>query len=218
MDTLVVIGDLTASESFTESSFFVQNDLYKILKNVLASSVISKIEPVFNTGSEIIASMSLSDKHEVELTKLKFWEIIVWTVANSVADDAKCQTMLLERHEDLIETCFSLAQAANEKINLELCFMLINLFKNKQIKRYLFGIEGKKKRQQCDSSYSSFKESDRGLTNDGGSRGQNRTLNYANEEEGEVKKLFVRILEVLTRIIKDRPISRVQETDDSLDY
>ena len=64
MDVLVVIGDLTASESFTESAFFVQNDLYSVLNNILASPIIAKIEPVFNPSSEISAGS--------DLTKVKF--------------------------------------------------------------------------------------------------------------------------------------------------
>lgn len=60
MDTLVVIGDLTASESFSEETLFVQNDLFKILKSVLNSKIIAKIEPEFSSVAE------------KSLTKLKF--------------------------------------------------------------------------------------------------------------------------------------------------
>ena len=102
MDTLVVIGDLTASESFSEAILFVQNDLFKVMKSVLTSPVINKIEPVFNSAPK------------KNLTKLKFWEMIVWTVANSVADDEKCRVVLLDKHFELIDVCFGLAEAKNE--------------------------------------------------------------------------------------------------------
>lgn len=78
MDTLVVIGDLTASQCFTESSFFADNDMFKVLKTVMASPAIAKIEPVFNSASDN------------KLSKLKFWETVTWMVANAVADDQRC--------------------------------------------------------------------------------------------------------------------------------
>ena len=82
----------------------------------MASNAIAKIEPVFTTVSDN------------KLSRLKFWETITWTLSNAVADDQKCQSVLLSKHYDLIETCFELAEVAqNDKINLELCYLLENL-------------------------------------------------------------------------------------------
>ena len=50
MDTFVVIGDLTASEGFPESAFFVENNLFSLLKNSLESNAISSLEN-FNSSS-----------------------------------------------------------------------------------------------------------------------------------------------------------------------
>ena len=44
MDTLVVIGDLTASEGFKETTFFVENNLFSVLKTCLDSAAISSLE------------------------------------------------------------------------------------------------------------------------------------------------------------------------------
>ena len=132
MDTLVVIGDLTASESFSEETFFVQNDLFKILKSVLSSPIIAKIEPEFSLVTE------------KSLTKLKFQETVVWTVANALADNENCRIALIENHYDLIAACFSLAEAKTEKIDIEICFMIDNLLQSrKMIKKHLFSTEKK---------------------------------------------------------------------------
>lgn len=55
MDTLVVLGDLVASEYFTESVLFVENDFYRVLYQVLQSALIEKIEPIFNPSSELVS-------------------------------------------------------------------------------------------------------------------------------------------------------------------
>ena len=52
MDTLVVIGDLTASELFKESLLFVDYDMYGVLMRVLNSPVVDQIEPFYNPNSE----------------------------------------------------------------------------------------------------------------------------------------------------------------------
>ena len=46
MDTLVVCGDLTASGSFSEATFFVANGLFATLDTVLTSPVIAYFDPV----------------------------------------------------------------------------------------------------------------------------------------------------------------------------
>ena len=51
MDTLIVIGDLVASESFMEKAFFVDNNLFKVLLTALNSKAIGLIDPIFNIYS-----------------------------------------------------------------------------------------------------------------------------------------------------------------------
>ena len=43
MDTLVVLGDLTASDNFQESVLFVDNNLFNMLRNALDSAAISSL-------------------------------------------------------------------------------------------------------------------------------------------------------------------------------
>lgn len=43
MDTLVVIGDLTASESFAERTFFVDFDYFSCLRTILNSPALGKV-------------------------------------------------------------------------------------------------------------------------------------------------------------------------------
>ena len=50
MDTLVVLGDLTASDSFKESVLFADNNLFSVLTNALESATISSLEN-FNVSS-----------------------------------------------------------------------------------------------------------------------------------------------------------------------
>ena len=94
MDTLVVIGDLTASESFPEGAFFVDNNLFSVLRNALESASISALENFNmssgNTGFNIDSQKVLSDLDLTEYTKIRFQEIIVWILHNAVADDPTC--------------------------------------------------------------------------------------------------------------------------------
>ena len=53
MDSLVVLGDLVASEYFNESLLFIEYDLYSILRRVLNSHIVGSIEPAMvNLNSE----------------------------------------------------------------------------------------------------------------------------------------------------------------------
>ena len=53
MDSLVVLGDLVASEYFNESLLFIEYDLYSILRRVLNSNIVGSIEPAMvNLNSE----------------------------------------------------------------------------------------------------------------------------------------------------------------------
>lgn len=97
MDTLVVIGDLTASENFHEAIFFVDNNLFAVLRNALDSPSISSIESsivppakkAFSPKAPPLPTEATStpDLDYSALTKLKFQETVVWTVSNAVADD-----------------------------------------------------------------------------------------------------------------------------------
>ena len=82
MDTLIVLGDLTASNSFEEVVLFVDNNLFKVLKNALESAAISSLEN-FNVSSGHTglsraphapsAASNLSPELDLsELTKAKF--------------------------------------------------------------------------------------------------------------------------------------------------
>ena len=53
MDTLIVIGDLTASENFSEAAFVVHNNLFRVLHMVLTCPAIAKIVPMYNPNSEL---------------------------------------------------------------------------------------------------------------------------------------------------------------------
>lgn len=194
MDTLVVIGDLTASESFSEETLFVQNDLFKILKSVLNSKIIAKIEPEF------------SSVNEKSLTKLKFQETVAWTVANAVADNENCRLALIEKHYDLIVACFSLAKAKSEKIDIEICYMIENLLQSrKTIKKHLFSKNVAEKKDVIEQSISSYKESDKAPTADGLRKRKSRSRRRDYTPDVPQEK-FVDVLNVLTMIIKDRPI------------
>ena len=50
MDSLVVLGDLTASDNFQESVLFADNNLFTVLKNALESAAISALDK-FNVSS-----------------------------------------------------------------------------------------------------------------------------------------------------------------------
>jgi len=44
MDVLILIGDLTASESFSERTFYIENDFFTTLKNILGFASLGKVE------------------------------------------------------------------------------------------------------------------------------------------------------------------------------
>ena len=46
MDTLIVIGDLTASERFSESAFFVDNNMFSVIKTAITSKTIGLSDPI----------------------------------------------------------------------------------------------------------------------------------------------------------------------------
>ena len=67
MDTIVVIGDLTASESFSESAFCVENDLFKTLMQVIRSPTITLMDKqTINLNSERTIK-SKSDQSDVRI-------------------------------------------------------------------------------------------------------------------------------------------------------
>lgn len=147
MDTLVVIGDLTASEGFNETTFFVENNLFSILKTCLDSAAISSLEN-YNVSSghtgiskpNVASNAGLNPDIDLsELTKAKFQETIMWTIANAVADEQACQQVFLEKHSKLMLMCFELLENDNPKIKEDICHMIDNLFTYQNIKRYLFG-------------------------------------------------------------------------------
>ena len=99
MDTLVVLGDLTASDSFQEIVLFIDNNLFSVLKNALESATISSLENFnMSSGHTDLSSPVDAEKTSLfspdldlsELTKAKFQATIVWTVSNAVADDPAC--------------------------------------------------------------------------------------------------------------------------------
>ena len=79
MDTLVVLGDLTASDSFKEIVLYADNNLFAVLTNALESATISSLEN-FNVSSghtalskpEDILSIDLNNMDMRELTRAKF--------------------------------------------------------------------------------------------------------------------------------------------------
>ena len=151
MDTLVVIGDLTASEGFKETTFFVENNLFSILKTCLDSPAISSLEN-YNVSSghtgiskpNAASHAGLNPEIDLsELTKDKFQETIMWTIANAVADEQACQQVFLDKHSKLMRMCFELLENDNPKIKEDVCHMIDNLFMYEHIKRYLFGGKGK---------------------------------------------------------------------------
>ena len=101
MDTLIVPGDLTASDNFQESVLYVENNLFHVMKNALESPTISAMEK-FNTSSSKTGLSHIplvdpsfanlpSDMDVTQFTKVKFQEVIVWIISNAVADDPACQ-------------------------------------------------------------------------------------------------------------------------------
>ena len=85
-----MLGDLTASESFQEVNLFVHNDLFRVLLIVLCSPVLATLGPI-NANSD----KGKESNNPTKLSRVKFFETIVWTVANAIADDKKCQSIFL---------------------------------------------------------------------------------------------------------------------------
>lgn len=166
MDTLVVIGDLTASESFSERTFFVDFDLFTSLRTILNSPALGKVSQMLlpptpadrtdkdSNESSKINIMAFEQRGLEQLSKSKFYETIVWTVTNALADDSDCQATFISQHGDLLDDFFQLTQVESDKLKLELCYLVDNLMASTNIKAYLFA--------QCPDLNSSFKESDAG--------------------------------------------------------
>ena len=104
MDTLIVIGDLTASERFSESAFFVDNNMFSVIKTALTSKTIGLSEPIFNVHSgRTYTQVPITSTHLTQsfnninqnidlspLSKQTFQETIMWIISNAVADDLDC--------------------------------------------------------------------------------------------------------------------------------
>ena len=193
MDIMVLIGDLTASDSFTESSIFVNNDgfnlLYKVLESPHLRTVKSPKESKKEPHDPLMQDPAAEKvKDEKEITHLQFQEIILWTIANAVADESACQQVFLERHEMLTESLFGLVQNATDKTMSELCFLIDNMLHCDNIKKLLFDstIERKtpSKAQQpaminaSRMSYSSYKESEADQLSPQSSKSKNSSKRY----------------------------------------
>jgi len=44
MDVLILIGDLTASDNFSERTFYTENDFFTTLKTILGSPALGMVE------------------------------------------------------------------------------------------------------------------------------------------------------------------------------
>ena len=113
MDTLVVIGDLLASQSFNETSLIVECDLLSLFSDVLAADMEFELmgdqeEPHMSQKSlqtiPVMNSTTLDNAksssnfgldsavaEEPPLTKLKFQETVMWALNNGIADDEDCR-------------------------------------------------------------------------------------------------------------------------------